>query len=426
MIKPKILISCPIDTKSGYGERSRDIVRSLMKNEDKYDIKIMPQKWGNTSWGGLSDSELDKKIKNNLVYNITQQPDVFIQITIPNEFVKVGKYNIGITAGMETDICPVSWIQGCNKMDLILVSSAHSLSSLTSGSHEIRDKNNPNLVQPIKIETPIEILFEGIDLQKYFYKNNVRHDKGSIGEYINSINEKYAFLFVGHWLQGDVGHDRKNVGFMIQMFLETFKNSLNQPCLILKTSSTTTSEMDKERILAKINQIKHQIGGNLPNIYLLHGDLSDGDMNDLYNHPKVKSMISFTKGEGYGRPLLEFTTSRKPLVVSNWSGHLDFLDTRSNILINGEVKSVHPSAVVKDIIIPEAKWFYPYGNEIKNGLKDMFKNYDKYLKNTSIQLNKTKNHFSLEKMEEKLLDILEQKIPKQMELKLPKLIKVDK
>jgi len=47
MSKPICIVSCQIDTYSGYGARSRDFVKSLIKNKDKeWDIKILSQRWG--------------------------------------------------------------------------------------------------------------------------------------------------------------------------------------------------------------------------------------------------------------------------------------------------------------------------------------------------------------------------------------------
>ena len=65
----------------------------------------------------------------------------------------------------------------------------------------------------------------------------------------------------------------------------------------MKTSSAGFSIMDRENMLNKINEIKSQIKGKCPNIYLVHGDFTDDEMNGLYNHPKVKAHVSFTHGE---------------------------------------------------------------------------------------------------------------------------------
>ena len=49
-----------------------------------------------------------------------------MQITIPSEFQPIGKYNIGVTAGIETTVAPGDWIEGINRMNLTLTSSEHS------------------------------------------------------------------------------------------------------------------------------------------------------------------------------------------------------------------------------------------------------------------------------------------------------------
>mgnify|MGYP000921532985 CR=1 FL=1 len=245
---------------------------------------------------------------------------MWIQITVPNEFQPVGKYNIGITAGIETTIVPGDWIDGVNRMDLNLVSSHHSKNVFLSTEMEKKEGNN---TIKIKVEKPIEVLFEGANLDTYKPDNSP-----CIVDF--NIPESFAYLFVGHWIQGDIGEDRKNVGLLIKAFYETFKNKTKKPALILKTSQVGSSYMDRDEILRKINLIKQTVNSDdLPNVYLLHGEFSDEEMNSIYNHSKVKAMVSFTKGEGFGRPLLEFSLSKKPIIVSGWSGHMDFINPES-------------------------------------------------------------------------------------------------
>ena len=92
-------------------------------------------------------------------------------------------------------------------------------------------------------------------------------------------------------------------------------------------------------------------------MYLLHGDLTEKEMASLYNHPKVKVHVSFTKGEGFGRPLLEASLSGKPVIAPGWSGHLDFLDPNDSILLGGHLNDVHDSAIWDKVIIKGSKWF---------------------------------------------------------------------
>jgi len=425
-MKPLLVISCPVETLSGYGARSRDIVKALLKY-DKYDIKIISQRWGNTSYGALDINDpLDNQILN-LIYKqpqLPKQPDIWIQITVPNEFQQVGKFNIGITAGIETTICDPSWIEGVNRMDLTLFSSEHSKKVFETSSFEKKDPNNNQSLGVIKLEKPVDVLFEGADLNKYFYIEDNDLEETELVTSLDEIEEDFCFLFVGHWLQGQIGEDRKNIGYTIKAFLETFKNKTTKPALILKTSQVTNSTIDREEILKKIDAIRQTVKGNLPNIYLLHGDLEDKDINDLYNHGKVKAMISLTKGEGFGRPLLEFSLSKKPIIASGWSGHLDFLHPEYNIIVKGTLTNVHQASVVKNMILAESQWFTPNDGDVADAFKKVYTDYNKCIELSKRQAHHAKTNFSFDKMAEVLDAILEAKVPRQIELKLPTLKKI--
>lgn len=426
-MKPLIVISCPIETMSGYGARARDIVKALLKY-DKYDIKIISQRWGNTAWNALDPNKSEDKQLLDLIWRqpqLPRQPDVWIQITVPNEFQPVGKYNIGITAGIETTVCDPSWIEGVNRMNLTLVSSNHAKQVFEQSSFEKRNKQTNTLEGIIKLEKPVEVLFEGVDLNKYFFIDDNDLEETDLVVSLDDIEEDFCFLFVGHWLSGDIGEDRKNVGYMLKAFLEIFKNKKGlKPALILKTSQVTNSIMDRDEVLKKIDAIKQTVKGDLPNVYLLHGDLEDKDMNDLYNHGKIKVMISLTKGEGFGRPLLEFSLSKKPIIASNWSGHIDFLHPDYNTLVGGTLTNVHKTAQAKNMILGEAQWFTPNDADVADAFKDVYEKYNKHLDRAKRQAHHAKTNFSFDKMAEVLDNILESKVPKQVELKLPTLKKI--
>jgi glycosyltransferase involved in cell wall biosynthesis len=426
-MKPLFFISCPIDTYSGYGARSRDIVKALLKS-DKYDIKILPQRWGNTPFGFLQADNPEHKQILDCIWNqpqLPKQPDVWAQITVPNEFQPIGKFNIGMTAGIETTVCDPSWIEGLNRMNLNLVSSQHAKNVFSNSAFEQRDKNqNDRVVGTIKLEKPIEVLFEGADINIYQKIDAVTNSE--IWDILDTIDEDFNFLFVGHWLQGEIGQDRKDVGMLIKTFLETFKGKVKQPGLILKTSSATYSIMDRDEILTRIQKIREFVGDkDLPNVYLLHGELEDGEVNELYNHPKVKAHVSFTKGEGYGRPLLEASISQKPVITSNYSGHLDFLDPEMSILLSGEIKQIHPSAVAQNMLIPESSWFTVNYDLASGVLEDVYKNYNNYLDRAKRQAYRSRTEFNLDKMGEKLIELIDDKVPKPVTLKLPQLKKIE-
>lgn len=399
--KKTLIFIAPVESRSGYGDCARDILRSLIAL-DKFNISIAPLIWGATPLNGL-DPIQDKYIYDLFIQdlNMEKRPDISIQMTIPPEFKKIADINIGMTAGIETTTCSIEWLYGLNIMDLIIVPSEHSKNVFINSIYTHKETG-----QNIKCNTPIEVLFEGIDINIF---KKIDSLKTGIRRSLNEISETFAFLFVGHWLNGDVGHDRKDVGMLIKTFLSTFKNIKNPPVLILKTSATS-SIIELEQIQHKINMIKQSIDGNLPNVYLLTGNLTQEEMNELYNHPKVKVHVSFTKGEGFGRPLLEASMSEKPIIASNWSGHLDFLNKSNSILLPGELKNIHPSAVWDKVIIPESKWFYVNYSYASSVLKSVFTQYNNYLLGAKNLYNINKQKFTFDNMTIKLNEILDKYI----------------
>ena len=215
---------------------------------------------------------------------------------------------------------------------------------------------------------------------------------------------------------------------MIKIFYESFANKKEQPALILKTNQATFSILDREECLKKIKQIKNKFpkDWNLPNIYLLHGSLSSEEMNKLYNHNKIKAFISLTHGEGFGRPLLEASMVGLPVITSAWSGQMDFLSQTDSMLLGGEMVQVPKSQVWKDIIVSESQWFNVNETQAYKAMNYSFKNYDE-VKNQALNLMKTnREKFTLDKMTEKLNEIITpyiEKVPTQVGLKLPKLKK---
>jgi glycosyltransferase involved in cell wall biosynthesis len=422
MDKLLFVISSPFDSYSGYGARSRDLIKAIIAL-DKYDVKLIPQRWGSTSWGFCKNNPEWEFLWD---YKMTPefgniQPDIWMQITIPNEFSPVGKYNIGVTAGIEATACKVEWIEGLNRMDMNWVSSKFTKEVFQQVAYE---KKQGDVVEGvISLTKPMHVVFEGADLD--VYKHLERSQVKNID--LSGIPENFNFLFVGHWMNGNLGHDRKNLGLLIYEFFETFKNKPNKPALIIKASTGVSSYMSKDDILERILAIRKTINSkDLPNIYLINGDLDDSEMNELYNHPKVKCMISLTKGEGFGRPLLEFSLSKKPIIASNWSGHTDFLNSKFTMLIPGTLEPVHESAA-NDWLIKEAMWFKPHQPSIGTSMKEVMKNYQKVSQLSKRQAFFSAQYFSWGNMKNLIGEILElnvKKAPERVELVLPKLIKI--
>jgi glycosyltransferase involved in cell wall biosynthesis len=428
--KPLCVVRAPCATRSGYGDMSRDIIRHLIEY-DKFDVKVHSVNWGDTPMNALDENDpKDKMILDRIIRsNINKQPELFVSITVPNEFEPIGKYNIGITAGIETTAASPQWIEGCNRMNAIFTISEHSKNVFVNSKYGYQTPQGQQ--GTMELTKPIEVLHNCIDTNVFGKKapTDVEFTKT-----LDSIPETFCFAFVGHWLRGEYGEDRKNVGVLIKLFLETFKQITDRPlpALILKTSSAGFSILDREEILTKIQQLKDSVtlteSQKLPNVYLLHGELTEKEMNTLYNHPKVKAHVSFTKGEGFGRPLLEASVSGKPVIASGWSGHMDFLRQDESVLVGGELKNVHPSSVWENVIMAESQWFAADPQQCVNAMGSVFMDYKLFKDKAYNTADRNRKQFSYESIQKRTWELLDKYIPefpKQLPLVLPKLKKIE-
>jgi len=409
----KVVIASPVATQSGYGHHAREIITNLIEQRgSEWDIKLVSLPWGHTPMTYPISTDLQLRI---IPLPLTEQPDVWVQISVPNELQPIGKYNIGVTAGTEGDICPADWIDKINAMQLIIVPSNFTKQVFV----DTAKKHNKQLI------VNIEVIPEYFDETVYTNK-----DVTTSIDVLDTIPESFAFLSVGHWLQGQLGEDRKNIGGLIHCFFNTFKNKKDAPALILKSSGATYSIMDRMDIEQKINIIRDQFGNDkLPNVYLLHGDLTDNEMNALYNHPKVKAMASFTKAEGFGRPLLEFATTGKPIMAPHYSGQADFLKEEFICKLPGQLTPIHATAQ-NDFLIGEAKWFTPDYTYAGNMFSELHKNYKKWIEPAKRQryfVNSTFTKTAVANIYKDVLSVVDEaisSIPKAVELKLPELKKI--
>ena len=415
-INNTMFITAPVSSRSGYGAHARDVVWSFMEQySNEYQIYIIDVPWGSTprDYFSNNDNKSEKEIK---IFNsywplgkpVDFIPDVYVDIRIPNEFEVRGKVNIGVTAGVETNAVSQNWLEKCNAMNAVIVPSTHSADGIVSTVYD-KMHNNPNGTQEkigeLKSMNDVNrgeiiTLFEGADEDVYKPLNSKEIDSEFFDWLNDEVPERFAFLFVGLWGQGGFGEDRKDIGTMTKVFYESFANKKKQPALILKTSGASPSVMDFEEVTQKINHVKSLFPQDwkLPNVYLLHGNLSDTEMNYLYNHPKVKAMVSFTHGEGFGRPLLEATMVGLPVMVSGWSGQLDFLDKELSLLLPGELVAVPQSQHWENIIIPESQWFKVDSNAAYKGFNMLYDNYDTHKIKAKKLMEINRNKFTLNNM----------------------------
>lgn len=370
----KVLISGPILSRSGYGEMARFALRSLM-SQDAFDIYILPTNWGNT--GNLFEENEEKKKIDALCLKTQQflhatnnQPnfDISIQVTIPNEWKKMAAYNIGYTAGIETNMISPAWLEASQKMDKIIVISEHAKKGFVDTIFG-DDKGNR-----FRVTTPVEVChFPVRDHQEVSIELDLKND--------------FNFLSVCQW------SPRKNLEQTIINFIEEFKNE--EVGLVLKINTANDSILDNDFTETRLRQLLSQFKDRKCSVHLLHGHMSEAEMQALYKHPKIKAVVSSTHGEGFGFPLFEAAYNEKPVVATDWSGHLDFLtmpdeqDKPKKMFakVDYELKPIAKEHVWQGVLEEGTQWAYPLSNSFKNKMREVFKDYARF-QSWSKKLNK--------------------------------------
>tara|TARA_R100001510_G_C7653468_1_gene211685 strand:+ start:1620 stop:2867 length:1248 start_codon:yes stop_codon:yes gene_type:complete len=399
----KILLEAPILTQSGYGEHSRLVFRAL--SQKNVEIYVNPLGWGQTGWITAFDKErkmIEKSINN--FYNISQiakaggsvEFDMQIHVGIPNEFQKKAPYSICVTAGIETDRVSSNWIIKTNgEINKLIVPSEHSKQSFARTSYEKIDSKGKSK-GILECGCPIEVV-------PYPVKNIQP-------EHLNfSLDTEFNFLSVAL-----LGH-RKNIDNTIRWFIEEFKD--DNVGLIIKTGSSTGSIMDRNYTRKILQSMVPEDANRKCKVYFLHGDLTESQIHSLYVREDIHAYVTTTHGEGFGLPLFEAAYSGLPVIATDWSGHLDFLEasirekkkTKQKKLfanVEYELKEIHPSVVWEDILIEGSQWAYPVEESFKKQLRNVYNNIDLYKNRSKTLKNIIQKNFSKENIYQKMQDAI--------------------
>ena len=355
-MKKKIFVRGPVLSQSGYGEQARFALRCLKSKEDLFDIYINPIPWGQTGWI-WEDNDfrkwMDERIAltADLVQKKQMQPDMSLQITIPNEFQKLAPLNYGYTAGIETTNVAPNWLVKANEMDGMIVISEFAKSGFTD---TIATAQNPETGEefPYAVQTEITPVNYAI--------RDTKPEKLPNFELENDFN----FLIVSQM------GPRKNMENTLRWWVEEFVDQ--EVGLIVKTNFRGSSVMDREHTLAYLKKLLERYPERKCSVKLLHGDLSEGQMVSLYKHKKIKAFINIAHGEGFGLPLFEAAQAALPIVTIGWGGQMDFLKHNGKSYfteVDYELKPIQPEAVWKGVLEEGTSWAFADQGSFKMSLR---------------------------------------------------------
>jgi ADP-heptose:LPS heptosyltransferase/glycosyltransferase involved in cell wall biosynthesis len=378
MQKIRTLLKAPVLTQSGYGVHSRQIFDALL-SDPLFDLHVESINWGNCSF--LTENTTQKQQINQCIdkAQLAKQQnqenyDLFVHITVPNEYERKGRVNVGVTAGIETDRVSHVWIQKCNEMDLNIVPSEHSKKVFLD---TVVDWENPQTKErgSFKLEKPMVVCAEGVDTSIFKPLADEPYDN----KIDMTLDSEFNFLHIGQWGNGNFGEDRKNIALMLKYFIETFRGRKDVG-LVLKTNMSRNSEADYGAIKARLENLKQAVGvpqNECPPIYLVHANLSNEEMSSLYKHPKIKAFLTLTHGEGFGIPVLEAAACGLPVLATNWSGHLDILKDGKFIPLDYDLTEIPESVVWDPILIKGSKWATANEEDVKKKMDKITKSLSK-------------------------------------------------
>ena len=347
-----VLVRGPLLNSAGYGVHARQVFSYLNQRGDcKIDAQVTP-------WG-ICTFYVNENYENGLIKEIinasrpsSKTPDISFQIQLPNEWdPNLAPFNVGITAGVETDRCSKEWVDCINRMDLVIVPSKFTKSTFErSGDIKTKICVVPEYILPEIIEQKLEPM--KLDVQTSF-----------------------NFLMFGLITGQNAETDRKNTFYGIKWFCETFKDDPDVG-IVIKTSLGRMSAIDRDNTTKLLKKVIDEVRrGPYPRFYLSHGMMTNDEVSSFYRSPNLNALVSFTRGEGYGLPILEAAASGLPVMATKWSGHMDFMSKIRFSSFDYDLVDVHHSKIDNSVFVAGSKWAHPKESDVVRRLKKIKSSY---------------------------------------------------
>ena len=328
----KVIIRAPLLSVTGYGVHARQIFSwALSKKWDVY-ASIVP-------WG-ICTYYLDPEALDGLIGEVmgrsspVQDPDLSFQVQLPDEWdPALARVNIGVTAGVETNLCSQVWVEACKKMHMVIVPSTFTKKTFV-------DSGVPE--HKIAVIPEAHSCSDEISLK--------------LDDKLSDLPTSFNFLMFGQVTGNNPENDRKNTFYAMKWLAELFKDD-EDVGIIMKTNLGRFTTADRERSMVMFKQLISEIKkGPYPRFYLAHGMLDNTEISTLYKNKNVKALLAPTRGEGWGLPILDAAVTGLPVIATDYSGHLDFLKYIKFLSLDYDMVPIHPSRHDGRVFIEGTAW----------------------------------------------------------------------
>lgn len=268
----------------------------------------------------------------------------------------------------ELSSIPDSWAAGCHDVDEIWTATEYIAQGIRRA-----------------FNVPVKVLFSCVQLESF--EPLTKADFG--------LDEnKYSFLFAFHMASV---MERKNPLGLIRAFKLAFSPD-EAVELVIKTTGADLHPQDFELLM---------IAANGHNIKILSETYDKDKTLALMN--ACDAYVSLHRCEGFGLTMAESMLLGKPVIATNYSGNLSYMNEKNSLLVNMELIKVGEGNYPYQ---PDVEWAYPSEEHAAEHMRRLFNDRDFAQQlGTRAQIDVSKS-CSLEaagyKMKERLMEIQQQ------------------